>query len=410
MHLGGKLEVIPEVPLQATATTSPAPTRPAWPASAWPSRRTPRTPAASPSSATPSPSSPTAPPSSASATSARHAALPVMEGKAALFKQFAGVDAWPVCLDTQDTEEIIRDRQGASPRSTAASTSRTSPPRAASRSSAGCATSSTSRSSTTTSTAPRSWSSPPSPTRSRSSGKQLEDVRVVVSGVGAAGHAIITLLHAQGVGHIVACDRNGALHSGQEHQEPARRWIAENTNGDGQRRHAGRGRSPAPTSSSASRRPSCSPARTSPRWPTTPSSSPSPTPTRRSTRWRPASTPPSWRPAARDFPNQINNVLAFPGFFRGHARRGRPRDHRGGHARRRPAIADVRRAGRAQRSYIVPSVFDPAVAPAVAARGPRRRNPPGQRLAGGRRGRPRARGHRSRVPAARTMEGVTSAR
>ena len=36
------------------------------------------------------------------------AALPVMEGKAALFKQFAGVDAWPVCLDTQDTEEIIR--------------------------------------------------------------------------------------------------------------------------------------------------------------------------------------------------------------------------------------------------------------------------------------------------------------
>ena len=37
-----------------------------------------------------------------------YAALPVMEGKAALFKQFAGVDAWPVCLDTQDTEEIIR--------------------------------------------------------------------------------------------------------------------------------------------------------------------------------------------------------------------------------------------------------------------------------------------------------------
>ena len=52
-------------------------------------------------------------------------------------------------------------------------------------------------------------------------GKRIEDVRVVISGVGAAGHAIITLLHAQGVGHIVACDRKGALHSGQEHQEPA---------------------------------------------------------------------------------------------------------------------------------------------------------------------------------------------
>ena len=44
-----------------------------------------------------------------------YAALPVMEGKAALFKQFAGVDAWPICLDTQDTEEIIRDRQAHRP-------------------------------------------------------------------------------------------------------------------------------------------------------------------------------------------------------------------------------------------------------------------------------------------------------
>ena len=62
------------------------------------------------------------------------AALPVMEGKAALFKQFGGVDAWPVCLDTQDTDEIVVDRQGDRARSTAASTSRTSPRRAASRS------------------------------------------------------------------------------------------------------------------------------------------------------------------------------------------------------------------------------------------------------------------------------------
>ena len=37
-----------------------------------------------------------------------YAALPVMEGKAALFKRFAGIDAWPVCLDTQDTDEIVR--------------------------------------------------------------------------------------------------------------------------------------------------------------------------------------------------------------------------------------------------------------------------------------------------------------
>ena len=84
------------------------------------------------------------------------AAMPVMEGKAMLFKEFGGVDAWPICLATKDVDEIVavvtRDRARAS----AASTSRTSPPRAASRSSGGCARSSTSRSSTTTSTAPRS--------------------------------------------------------------------------------------------------------------------------------------------------------------------------------------------------------------------------------------------------------------
>ena len=88
------------------------------------------------------------------------AALPVMEGKAALFKRFAGIDAWPLCLDTQDGDEIVGDRPARSPRASPASTSRTSPRRAASRSSAGCASCWTSRCSTTTSTAPRSWCSP----------------------------------------------------------------------------------------------------------------------------------------------------------------------------------------------------------------------------------------------------------
>ena len=117
------------------------------------------------------------------------AAMPVMEGKAALFKRFADVDAWPVCLDTQDTDEII-DTVAPSPRRTAASTSRTSPRHAASRSRHGCARSSTSRFSMMISTAPLSWCSPPCATRCGSSDKSLPDVRIVISGVGAAGSAI----------------------------------------------------------------------------------------------------------------------------------------------------------------------------------------------------------------------------
>ena len=89
------------------------------------------------------------------------AAMPVMEGKAALFKRFADIDAFPICLDTQDVDEIVGVRRRRSPRSSPGSTSRTSRRRAVSRSRSGCATSSTSRSSTTTSTARRSSRWPP---------------------------------------------------------------------------------------------------------------------------------------------------------------------------------------------------------------------------------------------------------
>ena len=88
------------------------------------------------------------------------AALPVMEGKAALFKRFAGIDAWPLCLDTQDPDADRRDRPRGLPGL------RRHQPRGHLRAAllrdrgAGCARSSTSRSSTTTSTAPRSWCSP----------------------------------------------------------------------------------------------------------------------------------------------------------------------------------------------------------------------------------------------------------
>jgi malate dehydrogenase (oxaloacetate-decarboxylating) len=96
------------------------------------------------------------------------AAMPVMEGKAMLFKEFAGVDAWPLCLDTKDPDAIVATVQAIAPAS-AGSTWRTSPRRAASRSSAGSRRRSTSRCSTTTSTARRSSCWPPSSTRCGSS-------------------------------------------------------------------------------------------------------------------------------------------------------------------------------------------------------------------------------------------------
>ena len=92
------------------------------------------------------------------------AAMPVMEGKAVLFKQFGDVDAVPICLATTDVEEIIETVVRLAPAS-AVSTSRTSRHPGASRSRNGSRRCSTSRSSTTTSTAPPSSPSRPSRTR-----------------------------------------------------------------------------------------------------------------------------------------------------------------------------------------------------------------------------------------------------
>ena len=86
-----------------------------------------------------------------------YAALPVMEGKAALFKRFAGIDAWPICLDSQDTDEIVRAVQLIAPgvrRHQPGGHQRAALLRGRG---AGCAGCSTSRCSTTTSTARRSW-------------------------------------------------------------------------------------------------------------------------------------------------------------------------------------------------------------------------------------------------------------
>ena len=87
------------------------------------------------------------------------AAMPVMEGKAALFKQFGGVDAWPVVLDTQDTDEIVAIVKAIAPGYGGINLEDIAAPRCF-EIEAGCASCWTSRSSTTTSTAPRSWCSP----------------------------------------------------------------------------------------------------------------------------------------------------------------------------------------------------------------------------------------------------------
>jgi malate dehydrogenase (oxaloacetate-decarboxylating) len=155
-----------------------------------------------------------------------HAAAPVMEGKAMLFKQLAGVDAFPICLDTKDTEEIIRTIKAISPIFGGINLEDIS--------------------------APRCFEIEKRLTEEldipifhddqhgtavvviagllnalKVVGKRMEHVRIVVNGVGAAGVSICKMLLAAGVKRLVPVDREGAIVRGGEYVYPMWQWLAQ---------------------------------------------------------------------------------------------------------------------------------------------------------------------------------------
>ena len=140
------------------------------------------------------------------------AALPVMEGKAALFSEFAGLNAVPIVLSTTDPDEIVEHRRAHR------AVLRRDQPRGHLGAAvlrdrgSGCASGSTSRSSTTTSTAPRSSCWPRCATPPGSPAASSAQLRVVVSGAGAAGVACTRMLLAAGIGDIAVADSRGILH------------------------------------------------------------------------------------------------------------------------------------------------------------------------------------------------------
>ncbi len=141
-----------------------------------------------------------------------HAAMPVMEGKAALFKQFAGVDAWPVALDTTDTEEIIRIVKAIAPAYGGINLEDISAPRcfeieARLREELDIPVFHDDQHGTAIVVLAALINA------LKVVDKKLEDVRIVVSGVGAAGMAIISLLAGQGAKNIISVDRNAAIHT-----------------------------------------------------------------------------------------------------------------------------------------------------------------------------------------------------
>jgi malate dehydrogenase (oxaloacetate-decarboxylating) len=293
------------------------------------------------------------------------ASLPVMEGKAALFKRFAGVDAWPVVLDTQDTDEIVNIVRAIAPAYGGINLEDIAAPRCFEiearlremldipvfhddqHGTAICVLAALTNA-------------------LRVVGKELADVRVVVSGAGAAGTAIMKLLLRQGVGDLIATDRPGALHRGMPGMGPSWQWLADNTNRDnyaGDLRGAIRDADVFIGVSAPNLLTGDDIATMAPKSIVFALANPDPEVDPRAAREHAAIV----ATGRSDQPNQINNVLAFPGVFRGmlDAQARAYTDDMALAAAR--AIADTVGTDKLNASVIVPSVFDARVAPAVAA-------------------------------------------
>lgn len=160
-----------------------------------------------------------------------YAALPVMEGKAALFKRFGDIDAWPLCLDTQDTEEIITAVRAAAPGFAGFNLEDISAPRcfeveARLREHLDIPVFHDDQHGTAIVVLAALLNA------LRVVGKNLADVRIVMSGAGAAGTAIIKLLLEAGATQLVVTDVDGVIHRGRPGIDGELAWIAEHTNAD----------------------------------------------------------------------------------------------------------------------------------------------------------------------------------
>jgi len=293
------------------------------------------------------------------------AALPVMEGKAALFKQFANVDAWPVCLDTQDTEEIIRIVKALAPVYGGVNLEDIAAPRCFEienrlREELDIPVFHDDQHGTAIVTLAALVNA------LRVVGKKIGEVKIVVAGVGAAGNAIIQLLKAQGAENIIACGRNGAIHRGESYTDAHRTWLAENTNPDNFNGTLHEAVAGADVFIGVS-------------GPNIMGEEQVASMAENSIVFAMANPTPEVDPVIAskyatvvatgrsDFPNQINNVLAFPGFFRGLLDAGVSDITPNMLVAAAEAIANRVASDELNASFIIPSVFDPHVAADVAA-------------------------------------------
>ena len=293
------------------------------------------------------------------------AALPVMEGKAVLFKRFADIDAWPVCLDTQDVDEIVRTVQLLAPVYGGINLEDISAPRcfeieARLRDLLDIPVFHDDQHGTAIVVLAALRNS------LRLVHKKLEDVKIVMSGAGAAGTAIARLLVLSGATNIIAFDKDGVICKTSSGEGDMRRWFIENSNPTGFQGDIHQAMEGADVFIGVSA-------------PNVLNEADIVSMAQKSIVFALANPTPEIDPAVArkyatvvatgrsDQPNQINNVLAFPGIFRGLLDAGATKISDELLVAAADAIADCVSESQLNASFIVPSVFDPQVVTKVAA-------------------------------------------
>jgi malate dehydrogenase (oxaloacetate-decarboxylating) len=292
------------------------------------------------------------------------AAMPVMEGKAMLFKEFAGVDAFPLCLETKDTDEIVETVKRIAPAFGGINLEDISAPRCFEieerlKEELDIPVFHDDQHGTAVVVLAALINS------LKIVGKRMQDLKVVINGIGAAGVACAKILLSAGVRNIIGCDSKSIVYSGREGLNASKRWFAAYTNPEGRTgglAEAVKGADlflglsvPGVLTgyhldfmaedpiifAMANPVPEIMPELTL-------------------GRARIMAT------GRSDYPNQINNVLCFPGIFRGALdvrAHEISEDMKLAAAR---AIAGVIPGETLSEDYVIPSVFDERVAPAVA--------------------------------------------
>src|SRR3954454_6723602 len=293
------------------------------------------------------------------------AAMPVMEGKAMLFKELAGVDAFPLCIDTTDVDEIVKLVQQVAPTFGGINLEDIAAPRCFEierrlKESLDIPVFHDDQHGTAVVVLAALLNA------LRVVGKRAEDIRVVMVGAGAAGRACAKIILEHGVKDLVVCDIGGILHPDRDDLEGELAAMAARTNPRGLRGTANDalagadvvvGVSAPGAFTAAAVRTMADNAIVFAMANPTPEVQPE-------SLWNDVAIMATGR---SDYPNQINNVLAFPGIFRGALDvRARGIDESMKLAAAR-AIAAVIPEDQLGPEYIVPSVFNRTVAPAVAA-------------------------------------------